>query len=75
MRGWPEKLPRPEPSAIAPLRMEAFERDLRAERHNGLNALLQSLMFTITAGLVFRLHWKLAQREHKTALAAPDAVC
>jgi hypothetical protein len=49
--------------------MEAFERALRAERHNGMNMLLVSLMFTIAAGVVFRLHSTLAQREHETALA------
>jgi hypothetical protein len=36
---------------------------LRSERHDGLRSFLQSLMFTIAAGLVFWLHWTLARRE------------
>jgi hypothetical protein len=64
LQTWPEKVPKPEPSAVPRLRLEAFERALRAERHSGLDALLQSLMFAIAAALVFWLHWRLAQREH-----------
>jgi hypothetical protein len=67
---WPKDRPAPEPSTIARLRREGLESALRAERHDGLNSFLQSLMYAIAAGLVFGLHWRLAQRERATPAAA-----
>ena len=63
LQNWPQGRPVPEPSAMSRLRREELERALRSERHDGLRSLLQSLMFSIAAGLAFSLHWTLAQRE------------
>jgi len=71
METWPQNRPEPEPSAIARLRKEDLESALRSERHDGLNSFLESLMYAVAAGLVFRLHWRLAQRERATAAASP----
>ena len=71
LQSLPQGRPAPDPSTISRLRGEALEGALRSERHDGLKSFLQSLMFTIAAGLVFWLHWRLAQRERaKTAAAA-----
>jgi hypothetical protein len=69
LQAWPNGRPAPEPSTISRLRRESLESALRYERHEGLRSFLQSLMFAIAAGLVFRLHWALAQREHAKAAA------
>jgi hypothetical protein len=67
----PQGRPAPDPSTVSRLRREALESALRSERHDGLRSFLQSLMYTIAAGLIFWLHWRLAQRERaKTAAAA-----
>jgi hypothetical protein len=71
LQTWPQGRPAPEPSTIARLRREALESGLRSERHDGLRSFLQSLMYTITAGLVFSLHWRLAERERAKAAATP----
>jgi hypothetical protein len=66
----PQGRPAPEPSTISRLRSEALESALHSERHDGLRSFLQSLMYAIAAGLVFRQHWILAQPERaKTATA------
>jgi hypothetical protein len=71
MQSWPQGRPAPEPSTLSRLRKEGFERALRAERHDGLKSFLQTLMYAIAAGLMFRLHWSLAHREHiETAASA-----
>jgi hypothetical protein len=69
LQNLPQGRPAPEPSTIARLRREALESGLRSERHDGLRSCLQSLMYTIAAGLVFWLHWRLAQRERARAAA------
>jgi hypothetical protein len=66
----PQGRPAPDPSTISRLRSEALESALRSERHDGLRSFLQTLMYAIAAGLVFRLHWRLAQRERAKAAAA-----
>jgi hypothetical protein len=63
-------LPVPQPSEIPRLRKEAFDATLRTERHDGLRSFLQSLMYTMAAGLVFWLHWRLALREREISRAS-----
>jgi hypothetical protein len=71
LQGWPRDRPRPDPPTISGLRREAFENAIRSERHEGLSSFLQSLMYTIAAGLAFGLHWSLAKREQTTPAGSP----
>jgi hypothetical protein len=71
LQSLPKDRPASEPSTISERRREEWESALRSERHDGLRMFLQSLMYAIAAGLVFGLHWSLAQQERtKTAVSA-----
>ena len=69
LQSLPKDSPVPEPSTISERRRKEWESALRSERHDGLRSFLKSLMYAIAAGLVFGLHWSLAQQERaKTAM-------
>ena len=60
---WPQGRPLPEAATLPRLRSDALRSALDSERHDGLKSFLQSFMYTIVAGLVFWLHWRLGRRE------------
>ena len=71
LQSLPQGSPRPDPSTISRVRRDALASAIRSERHNGLSSFLQSLMYTIAAGLAFGLHWSLAKREQTTRSGSP----
>jgi hypothetical protein len=70
METWPKERPVPDPATVTRLRKEAFDLGLEIERHTALNHLGSSLMYLVCSGLVFWLHWRLAEREHAASPAA-----
>jgi hypothetical protein len=70
LRLLPQNQPAPQTSEIPRLRREALESALRSERQNGLSAFLQSLMYVVAAGVVFRLHWRIGRRERLNAIVS-----
>jgi hypothetical protein len=67
MQGWPKELPAPAASEIPGLRKALYDRALAAEQRGGLHVFISSFAFVIAAGLIFGVHWQLAQREHVEA--------
>jgi hypothetical protein len=64
MQSWPKDLPAPAVSEIPALRKALYDQALATEQRGGLNVFISSFAFVIAAGLVFGVHWQLAQREH-----------
>lgn len=71
MESWPAQSPRPNPADVPKLRKAMYDQALDVESRAGLNGFTSSLMYVVAAGLVFGLHWRLAQREHATLAAGP----
>ena len=64
MHGWPKEQPAPAASEIPALRKALYDQAVAAEQRGGLHVFISSFAFVIAAGLVFGVHWQLAQREH-----------
>jgi hypothetical protein len=67
MQGWPKERPAPAASEIPLLRKALYDQAVAAEQRGGLHLFISSFAFVIAAGLIFGVHWQLAQREHLEA--------
>lgn len=70
LKAWPDRTPMPDSASLPRLRAEAFETALRAEQHDGLRGLLESLAYVTTAAVAFGVHWVFARREQRQGCAA-----
>jgi hypothetical protein len=66
LKTWAQGRPKPDASTTLRMRTEAWESALRTERHDGRTFFLQTLMFAVTAGLVFLFHWRIGTRQRAT---------
>ena len=73
MEGWPKERPAPAASDISALRKALYDQALASEQRSGLYLFTSSFAFVIAAGLVFGLHWQLAQREHVEAAVSASS--
>ena len=72
IQSWPQQTPKPDPKDVPALRRGAYAQALEIEFRSGLNTLISSLMYVAAAGIVFGLHWRLAQRQ-QTMPVVPSA--
>ena len=70
MQAWPQQSAKPHPADVPALRKAAYAQALDIESRGGLNVFISSFMYVVAAGLVFGLHWRLAQRENATLAAS-----
>jgi len=56
-----ERKERPPEDELTRLRREAFSLELRSERREGIQNLIQCLIFILVSGGVLIIHWKIAR--------------
>jgi hypothetical protein len=53
---------RPGEEELTKRRLEAFDLELQSERREGLQSLVQCLIFILVSGAVLIVHWQIAQK-------------